>query len=147
MARHLKTSINFFKLSENKNIQGLSNIDGIGETQINSIKKFFFKRNNINVLVELNKILTISSAVTINKSGLLKNKTFMLTGKLDGISRGEAKSLIEKNSGKIVSNVNKKLDYLIIGEKPTVKKISLAKALKTSVINQQEWMKMLNKVS
>jgi DNA ligase (NAD+) len=147
MARHLKTSINFFKLSENKNIQGLSNIDGIGETQINSIKKFFFKKNNINVLVELNKILTISSAVTINKSGLLKNKTFMLTGKLDGISRGEAKSLIEKNSGKIVSNVNKKLDYLIIGEKPTVKKISLAKALKTSVINQQEWMKMLNKVS
>ena len=31
------------------------------------------------------------------------------------MSRAEAKSLIEKNSGKILSNVNKKLDYLIIG--------------------------------
>ena len=40
--------------------------------------------------------------------GILKNKTFMLTGKLDGISRAEAKSLIEQNSGKIISNVNQK---------------------------------------
>ena len=147
MATHLKTSINFFKLSKIDNIKNLLNIDGIGETQISSIKKFFLKKANMNVLEELNKILIISSAIPINKSGLLKNKTFMLTGKLDGISRGEAKSLIEKNSGKIVSNVNKKLDYLIIGKKPTPKKISLAKALKTNVINQQEWMKMLNKTS
>ena len=44
----------------------------------------------------------------------LANKTFMLTGKLDGISSEEAKSLIEQNSGSIVSNVSKKLDYLII---------------------------------
>ena len=45
-------------------------------------------------------------------SGIFKGKTFMLTGKLEGISRAEAKSLIEKNSGKISSNVNKKLDPL-----------------------------------
>ena len=51
----------------------------------------------------------------------------MLTGKLNGISRAEAKSLIEQNSGKIISNVNKKLDYLITGEKPTTKKINTAK--------------------
>ena len=69
----------------------------------------------------------------------------MLTGKLDGISRAEAKSLIENNSGKIISNVNKKLNYLIIGEKPTIKKINLAKDLKVKIINQVEWLKMLNK--
>ena len=51
----------------------------------------------------------------------------MLTGRLDGISRAEAKSLIEQNSGKIINNVNKKLDYLIVGEKPTTKKINIAK--------------------
>ena len=38
----------------------------------------------------------------------------MLTGKLNGISRAEAKSLIEENSGSVVSSVNKKLKYLII---------------------------------
>ena len=33
----------------------------------------------------------------------------MITGKLTGMSRAEAKSLIEKNSGTIVSSVSKKL--------------------------------------
>ena len=37
----------------------------------------------------------------------------MFTGKLSNISRAEAKSLTEENSGKILSNVSKKLDYLI----------------------------------
>jgi DNA ligase (NAD+) len=81
------------------------------------------------------------------KNGLLKNKTFMFTGKLDGISRAEAKSLIEQNSGSIISNVSKKLDYLIIGEKPTKRKVETAKELKLKIINQNEWLKMLNKTS
>ena len=59
----------------------------------------------------------------------------------------EAKFLIEQNSGKIISNVNKKLNYLIAGEKPTTKKINTAKELNIKVINQKEWMKMLNKTS
>ena len=71
----------------------------------------------------------------------------MLTGKLKGISRAEAKSLIEKNSGKIISNVNKKLDYLIVGDKPTIKKINAAKELKVNIIKQEDWLKMLNKSS
>ena len=125
----------------------LSNIDGIGETQVQSIKNFFLNKVNLDVLAELKKILKISMVTSIDQAGILKNKTFMLTGKLQGISRAEAKSLIEQNSGKIISNVNKKLDYLIIGEKPTMKKINRAKELKISVITQDEWIKMLNKTS
>jgi DNA ligase (NAD+) len=71
----------------------------------------------------------------------------MLTGKLNGISRAEAKSLIEKNSGKIISNVSKKLDYLIVGEKPTIKKVNNAKGLNINIVTQQQWLKMLNKTS
>jgi DNA ligase (NAD+) len=98
-------------------------------------------------LLELGKKLKIESVTPKDKDGLLKDKTFMLTGKLDGISRAEAKSLIENNSGKIISNVNKKLNYLIIGEKPTVKKVNSAKDLKIKIIDQIEWLKMLNKTS
>jgi DNA ligase (NAD+) len=71
----------------------------------------------------------------------------MLTGKLNGVSRAEAKSLIEKNSGKIISNVNKKLDYLIVGEKATIKKVNTAKELNIKVISQKELIEMLNKTS
>ena len=145
LARHLKSILNFIKLSENKNVDTLSNIDGIGPTQILSIKNFFINKKNIKVLFELNKNLSITNIIPDNNDGLLKNKTFMFTGKLDGISRAEAKSLIEKNSGKIISNINKKLDYLITGEKPTIKKVNLANLLDIKTINQQEWMKMLDK--
>jgi len=147
IARHLKSSLNFLKLSDSKNIDRLSNIDGIGPTQIQSIKNFFLNKTNLNVLFELNKNLSIKNIIEINNEGLLKDKTFMLTGKLDAISRAEAKSLIEQNSGKIINNVNKKLNYLISGEKPTIKKINTAKELGIKVISQQEWMKMLNKTS
>ena len=71
----------------------------------------------------------------------------MITGKLKGISRAEAKSLIEENSGTTVSSVTKKLDYLIIGEKPTKRKLETAKELKIKNINQIQFLKMLNKTS
>ena len=147
IARHLKTPINFLKLSDNKNIESLSNIDGIGSTQIQSIKNFFLNKTNLSVLSELEKNLKIQNMLLINNKGLLNNKTFMLTGKLNGISRAEAKSLIEQNSGKITGNVNKKLNYLIVGEKPTAKKINMAKDLNIKIINQKEWLEMLNKTS
>ena len=78
------------------------------------------------------------------KDGLFKEKTFMLTGKLNGISRAEAKSLIEENSGTTVSSVTKKLDFLVIGDKPTRRKVEMAKTLKIKCINQNQFMKMLN---
>ena len=147
IAKHLKTPDNFFKLSDNNKIESLSNIDGIGSTQIESIKNFFLNKTNLNVLSELEKNLKVQNMVLINNKGLLNNKTFMLTGKLNGISRAEAKFLIEKNSGKIISNVNKKLNYLIIGEKPTTKKVNIAKELNVKIIDQKKWFEMLNKTS
>jgi len=128
-------------------LNDLLNIDGIGETQINSVKNFFLNKTNLKVLNDLQKILRIKNAIEIKKDGLLNNKTFMFTGKLNGISRAEAKSLIEKNSGSIISNVSKKLDYLIIGEKPTKRKIEAAKELNIKILKQSEWIKLLNKSS
>ena len=59
------------------------------------------------------------------------------------MSRAEAKSLVEKNSGKILSSVNNKLDYLVIGEKPTSKKVNIAKELNIKIINQNDFEKKI----
>ncbi len=144
ISRNLKSFDNLLKLSKSSKLDDLLNLDGMGEIQINSIKNFFLNQTNQKVLKELSSILLIENNIEIKKNGLLKNKTFMLTGKLNGMSRAEAKSLIEQNSGSIISNVTKKLDYLIIGEKPTKKKVDTAKLLKIKVINQKDWLKMLN---
>ena len=71
----------------------------------------------------------------------------MFTGKLEGISRAEAKSLIEKNSGKIISNVSKKLNFLVVGQKPTNRKVNEAKNLNIKVINQKELIKMIKRTT
>ena len=132
-------------MEQNKNFKELLNIDGIGETQISSIKGFFSNATNLKVIKELVKILNIKDAIETKKDGLLANKTFMLTGKLNGMSRAEAKSVIELNSGSIVSSVSKKLDYLIIGNKPTKRKVDMAKDLKIQILNQSQLNKMLKR--
>ena len=47
----------------------------------------------------------------------------------------------------IISNVSKKLDYLIIGDKPTKRKVEAAKELKIKILDQSELQKLLNKSS
>jgi DNA ligase (NAD+) len=147
ISRSLKSPKNFFNLLKSNKFEELLNLDGMGETQINSIKNFFLNKTNQKVLTELMNLLSIKNSIEMKKNGLLKNKTFMLTGKLEGMSRAEAKSLIEQNSGSIISNVTKKLDYLIIGDKPTKRKVETAKEFKIKILNQSDWLKMLNKSS
>ena len=140
---YTKTIGKFIEIINKKKINQFLNIDGLGETQIQSIEKFFKNAINKNVVQELQKVLSIQKNET-EKKGKFKNKTFMFTGKLNRISRAEAKSLIEKNSGRIVSTVNKKLNFLVIGEKPTNKKIDLAKKNGVKILNQKDWAKLLN---
>ena len=145
LSKHFMSFLNFQNLSKKSNYNELLNIDGIGETQVSSIKSFFTNEINVKVLHELGKVLIIKNVTAIKQNGVLKNKSFLVTGKLNGISRAEVKSLIEENSGIIVSSVSKKLNYLIIGDKPTRKKVEGAKELNIKVINQKEFLNMLNK--
>ena len=147
LSKFFKSFSKFKELSVNTKYIDLMNIDGIGATQVNSIKSFFSNKVNINVLNELEKILVVKNTLAEKKNGLLKNHTFMLTGKLDGISRAEAKSLIEENSGSIVSSVSKRLDYLITGENSTKRKVETAKQLKIKILDQSQFLKILNKTS
>ncbi len=147
IAKTLKSPEKFVNLSKENKIDDLLNIDGIGETQITSLKKFFLNKTNLKVIQDLQKILNITKTIENKTDGVLSDKIFMFTGKLTGMSRAEAKSLIEKNSGTIISNVSKKLDYLIIGEKPTKRKIEAAKELKIKIIDQSDLYKLLDKSS
>ena len=147
LSKYFKSFSKFVNFSNKSSLDDILNIDGIGKTQLRSIKNFFDNKVNLNILKELQKILKVNDVVTKDKNGLLNEKTFMVTGKLNGISRAEVKSLIEENSGSSVSTVNKKLNYLIVGEKPTKKKVDKAKEFKVTLLNQSQFLKMLNVTS
>ena len=62
------------------------------------------------------------------------------------MSRAEAKALIEKEGGKILGVVSKKLDYLVVGvSKPTSKKVEKAKQLNIKILGENSWYDLLNR--
>jgi len=126
-------------------LSNLSDLDGIGATQIKSIESFFLDTKNVEVVKSLIKVLEIKKYENINKKGKFSNKRLMFTGGFKKISRSEAKVLIEDNGGKVLGTISRKLDILIVGDsKPTKKKIDKAKELKIKIITENEWYKILN---
>ena len=148
LANYFLNIKSFSKLFDKKNrdliIKGLIDLDGVGETQINSIQNFFTNQSNTQAVSELIKVLRIADFKSI-KNGKFVGKTFMLTGGLAKMSRSEAKNIIEENGGKILGSPSKKLNYLIVGDsKPTTKKVEKAKKNKVLILTEKAWYKMLN---
>ncbi len=142
LSDYIKNLSNLLKINKNFKFNNFLNIDGIGTTQINSLKHFFSNETNLEVVNSLSKYIKLE-ILEKTKKGHLRDKSFLITGKINGMSRAEVKNLIEKNSGKILSSVNKNLNYLIVGDKPTTKKVNLAKELKIKLINFNELNNML----
>ena len=128
-----------------KILNHLLELDGIGETQINSLQTFFSNSDNLNTVSNLIKELNITDFKT-SKSGIFYGKTIMFTGGLSKMSRAEAKALVEKEGGKILGTVSKKLNHLVVGDsKPTTKKVDKAKQLNIKVIDENSWYGLLNR--
>ena len=149
LAKYFITIKKFEELFESgkrkKILSNLLELDGIGETQINSLEKFLLNSNNLNTVCNLIKELNVADFTT-SKSGIFYGKTIMFTGGLSKMSRAEAKALVEKEGGKILGNISKKLDYLVVGDsKPTNKKIDKAKELSIKIFDENNWYNFLNR--
>ena len=75
--------------------------------------------------------------------GILENKTFVLTGTLPTLKRGDAQKLIEENGGKVLGSVSKKTDFVVAGE-AAGSKLDKAQSLGVAVISEGELLEMLN---
>ena len=124
-------------------INSLDEIDGIGETQIESLTHFFKDKKSNKVVYELSKILNIQDFIEKKIDSFFSGKNIMFTGGFSTMSRSEAKSLAETLGAKILSSVTKKLDYLVIGlSKPTKNKVDKAKEFGVKIIEEKEWLKL-----
>ena len=147
LSRYFVSMKNFLKLCNPdllmSEINSLDEIDGIGETQIESLIHFFKDKKNNKVVHELSKILNIQDFIEKKIDSFFSGKNIMFTGGFSTMSRSEAKSLAETFGAKILSSVTKKLDYLVIGlSKPTKNKIDKAKELGVKIIEEKEWLKL-----
>ena len=138
--------IKLFDLNIRKKILiNLVDLDGIGETQIQSINNFFSNKTNIKIIDELINSLKISDYSDQSIDGKFSNKRLMFTGGFQNMSRSEAKAIAENNGGKVLGSISSKLDFLVVGNsKPTKKKIDQAKKLNIRIILEKEWNNILN---
>ncbi len=126
-------------------INNLIELDGIGETQVDSINNFFSNKSNLKITNELILELDVKDFIIHTNNGIFSNKKVMFTGGFNNMSRSEAKAIAESQGGKVLNSISKKLDFLIVGDsKPTLKKVNQAKDLKIKVILEKEWKKILN---
>ena len=142
----VKEFTKLFQLKYRKKIlQSLAELDGIGDTQIQSINNFFSKDQNIRIVSNLISHLNVIDFIVKNSEGKFFNRRLMFTGGFKRMSRSEAKSIAENNGAKVLGSISKKLDILVVGDsKPKKKKIDHAKELKIRIITEKEWNDILN---
>ena len=151
LAKYFLNEKSFFDLSKKLNDSKskyrdeLQSIDGIGNSQIESLKKFFFNSQNLKIVSELVSILRIEDYKYLKKKTPISGKLIIFTGTFVNNSRSELKSLAESMGAKIVSTISKKTDYLVVGsQKPTVRKINEANHLNLKVLTEDDWNKIIN---
>lgn len=100
--------------------EDLTNINDIGEVIADNIYNYFNDDNNIDMI---NKLKTIGInmvylGVATEDNPNFTDKTFVLTGTLESMSRDEAKEKIESLGGKITDSVTSKTSVLVLGIEP-----------------------------
>lgn len=121
-------------------------VDEIGGRIAESVIHHFEEPQNVQQIVELRQYglqFEIEERFVSLESTKLEGKTFVISGIFENHSREELKELIEKNSGKILSSISAKLNYLLAGDHMGPAKLEKAKKLNIAIISEEEFVGMI----
>ncbi len=147
LAKHYK-SIEALQAASQEDIQTFRVHDqesGIGPEIAASIHHFLHSEAGKHVIAELQTAgvsLAVSQPIESNTPQIFAGKTFVVTGKLEKITREEIHALVEQHGGKTSSSVSKNTDYLVAGEKAG-SKLAKAEQLSVTVLSETEWKELL----
>jgi len=129
-------------------VEELDEVHEIGLTMAQSIRDWFDDPGNKDLCRRLREagVRTESEAQT-SRAGKraderFAGKQFVLTGSLPGMTRDEARALIETSGGRVTSSVSKKTNFVVAGAEPG-SKLDKAVELGVPVIDEAEFKKML----
>ncbi|MFP4358355.1 MAG: NAD-dependent DNA ligase LigA [Puniceicoccaceae bacterium] len=128
----------------NASEEELTAMDGIGEVLAVSIRTFFAEPRNRGMIEDLRKAGLRFEESAEPGSGAarpLEGRTFVLTGSLPGLTRGEATAWIEDRGGRVTSSVSKKTSYVVAGEEAG-SKLAKAEKLGVPVIDEEGLRRM-----
>ncbi|HWY10156.1 MAG TPA: helix-hairpin-helix domain-containing protein, partial [Bacteroidia bacterium] len=146
-AKKIAKKVKSIKVLMNSTQEELLAIDEVGEIIAKSIAEHFSDPDNkkiINRLIAKGLQFELSEEQQQGGSDKLKDLTFVISGVFEKHSRDQYKEMIEHNGGKNSSSISKKTSFILAGENMGPEKLKKAQSLGVKMINEDEFLKMLN---
>jgi DNA ligase (NAD+) len=141
LARHFRSLERLSKAS----LEEIDDIHEIGMTVAQSVRDWFDDAGNLYLCERLRAagVRTETESVAGEAHDeTFAGKQFVLTGKLESLTRDEARAMIEARGGRVTSTVSKKTDYVIAGE-DAGSKLDKAQALGLRIIDEAALKELL----
>ncbi|MCS6805259.1 MAG: NAD-dependent DNA ligase LigA [Acidobacteriota bacterium] len=141
LAEHFGSIENLQKAS----LEELQAITDIGPVVAQSIRDWFDEPRNQQMLKRLQAagVRMQEERKLVPRAGKFSGKQFVLTGRLQTMTRDEAARRIEQLGGRVTSSVSKKTDYVIVGEEAG-SKLEKAQALGIRLLTEDQFLKLLS---
>ncbi len=144
-AKYLATQVSHLNDYKDWSLEKLTQLQDVGPKVAASIHDFFSNEQNILLIEQLEalgvNVTNDNSQTTV--SDKLSGKTFLFTGTLTQFTRDEAKELVERNGGKLLSGVSKNLHYLVAGAEAGSKLEKAQKIESIQIIDEGTFLKMI----
>jgi DNA ligase (NAD+) len=125
-------------------IEELDAVPEIGLTVAESVRAWFDDEGNRQLCERLKArgVRTELAAGETASDEKFSGKQFVLTGKLESMTREEAGAAIEARGGRVTSSVSKKTDYVVAGD-DAGSKLDKARSLGVAVLDEEAFRKLL----
>lgn len=134
-ARQLATRFRNVTALMDASEEELTAVRDIGSEVARSIREYFDEPRNRKAVERLMRELEIDAPVETAGRGALRDKSFVLTGTLESMTRDDAERRIMAAGGRVTSSVSRKTDYIVAGADPG-SKLRKAQELGVNVLDE-----------
>ncbi|MGB1448235.1 MAG: NAD-dependent DNA ligase LigA [Flavobacteriaceae bacterium] len=119
-------------------------VEDIGEKIVESLQGYFSTPENQRLLNDLASFgLSMEEEIVAQASSKLADKTIVVSGVFEKVSRNELKKMIEDNGGKVGSSISSKTSFVVAGASMGPSKKEKAVALNIPMITEDDFLEML----
>lgn len=123
--------------------EDLAAVPGVGAVVAEAVRQYLDEARNRETIEKLRAAgVRLRQEPERRAAGALAGKTFVLTGKLPTLTRGEAQGRIEAAGGRVTSSVSKATDYVVLGEAPG-SKFAAAQRLGIPLLDEEGLLALL----
>jgi DNA ligase (NAD+) len=126
-------------------VGALQQVPDVGPVVAASVARFFAEPHNVEVIEQLRAagVSWTEGEPSAVVNSPIAGKTFVLTGSLPTLTRGEAKDMIEALGGKVAGSVSKKTDYVVAGAEAG-SKLDKAQALGLTILDESQFRELIS---